>query len=246
MTDSQQLDSDHIAEELQKHVLDSNQVEEFLTQLAIHASKSLSRHGAPIHCGVTLLRHRRGDMAASSGPQAAFMDELQYKYDEGPCLSAARNGEVFHAPDLALETRWPEYITEIRDTGVESIMAVPFELLGEALGALNLYAEGTDAFDEDTRTLALAYAAQASASIRLAVRITGLANTAEDLKTAMTSRTIIDVAVGVIMGQNRCSQDEAFSILQRASNTRNIKLREIATRVVGNVAPGPVGTHFDG
>ncbi|WP_417215812.1 ANTAR domain-containing protein [Arthrobacter sp.] len=246
MMNSQRLDPQNVAEELQRHILDSAQVQEFLTQLAIHASDSLSRQGPRIHCGVTLLRDRRGDMAASSGPEAALMDELQYKYDEGPCLSAARNGEVFHAPHLSREKRWPEYIAEIRGTGVESIMAAPFDLLGEALGALNLYAEGAAAFDEDMQDLALAYAAQASASIRLAVRIAQLLDTTKDLKAALASRTVIDVAVGIIMGQNRCNQEEAFSILQRASSTRNMKLRDVAMRIVENVAPGDVGTHFDG
>lgn len=92
---------------------------------------------------------------------------------------------------------------------------------------------------------ALSYASQASASLRLAVRIAKLADRTEDLKAAMASRTVIDVAVGVIMGQNRCSQDEAFTILQRASSTRNIKVRELAARIVATAAPGQVSTHFE-
>lgn len=246
MESEEQVNSENVAEYLQKLVLDSEQAHDFLGQLAVHAAESLSRHGTTIHCGVTLLRQRRAATAASSSPKAKRMNEVQYRYDEGPCLSAARIGQVFHVPDLVRETRWPEYLHEIQDTGVGSILAVPFDLSGEALGALNLYAEEAQAFDEDTRILAAAYASQASNSLRLAVRITQLADTMDDLKSALASRTGIDVAVGIVMAQNRCTQDEAFAILQRASNTRNIKLRDVATRLVDSVSPGDVETHFDG
>ncbi|WP_372698181.1 GAF and ANTAR domain-containing protein [Arthrobacter sp. JSM 101049] len=245
MTENQHLDTETVAGHLQKFILDSEQTLDFLGRLAVHASGALSRNGALIHCGVTLLRERRAATAASSSPEAQRMDEVQYKYDEGPCLSAARDGVEFHAPDLAVETRWPEYLQEIQDAGIRSIMAVPMDLAGEALGALNFYAEAVHSFDDSTRAQALAYAAQAADSIRLAVRIAQQMDTLEDLKAAMASRTVIDVAVGVVMAQNRCSQNQAFAILQRASSTRNLKLRDVAAKVVGSIAAEDVVTHFD-
>jgi AmiR/NasT family two-component response regulator len=51
----------------------------------------------------------------------------------------------------------------------------------------------------------------------------------------MQSRTIIDMAVGVVMAQSGSSQDEAVRILTRASNSRNIKLRDVASTVVDSV-----------
>lgn len=235
----------HVADELQRLVLDSTHVQEFLTQLSRHAAESLSDGDITVHCGVTLLRDRRPGSVASSSERARYMDEMQHSFDEGPCLSAARNGAVFHASDLETETRWPLYIGQIRDAGISSIMAVPFNLEDEAQGALNLYGEHAHAFDVEKQAMALSYASQASASLRLAVRIAKLADRTEDLKAAMASRTIIDVAVGVVMGQNRCSQDEAFAILQRASSTRNVKLREVAARIVNAAGPGEVSTHFE-
>lgn len=78
---------------------------------------------------------------------------------------------MFHSPDLAAETRWSEYLQEVQDAGVRSIMAVPLDLAGEAVGALDRYAEAPHAFDDEPGTLCLSYAAQAADSIRLAVRI---------------------------------------------------------------------------
>lgn len=34
----------------------------------------------------------------------------------------------------------------------------------------------------------------------------------------MGNRSVIDLACGMIMAQNRCSKDEAFEVLTRASN----------------------------
>ena len=34
------------------------------------------------------------------------------------------------------------------------------------------------------------------------------------------------------MAQNRCSRDEAFALLRRASQHRNLKLREVARTVI--------------
>lgn len=66
------------------------------------------------------------------------------------------------------------------------------------------------------------------------------------MRTAMDSRTAIDLAVGANMGQNRCSQDEAIAILRAASQGRNMKLRDLAVNLLASLGQtGPVRTHFD-
>ena len=48
------------------------------------------------------------------------------------------------------------------------------------------------------------------------------------------------------MGQNRCSQAEAMSILTKASSSRNQKLRLVAEKLVESFVPEAPATHFDG
>jgi AmiR/NasT family two-component response regulator len=43
---------------------------------------------------------------------------------------------------------------------------------------------------------------------------------------------VIDQALGIIMGQRRCSADEAFSVLREVSQTSNVKLRDVAARLI--------------
>ena len=67
----------------------------------------------------------------------------------------------------------------------------------------------------------------------------------DEFKKFITRGNVIDLAVGIIMGQNRCSQDEAFSILKNASSSRNVKLREIAAGIVSSIGQGPAETFFE-
>jgi hypothetical protein len=55
------------------------------------------------------------------------------------------------------------------------------------------------------------------------------------LQEALASRSTIDQALGVLMAQNRCTRDQAFAILRRASQNRNIKLREVAGTLIQRV-----------
>jgi hypothetical protein len=58
------------------------------------------------------------------------------------------------------------------------------------------------------------------------------------LEARLASMPVIEQAKGIIMAQCRCSEDQAFDALRRASQRENIKLRDLAARVVAKTA-GP-------
>jgi AmiR/NasT family two-component response regulator len=43
---------------------------------------------------------------------------------------------------------------------------------------------------------------------------------------------VIDQAIGIIMAQNRCSADDAFQILRRASMNRNVKIQQLGADMI--------------
>ncbi|MDH6626144.1 hypothetical protein M2271_003961 [Streptomyces sp. LBL] len=55
----------------------------------------------------------------------------------------------------------------------------------------------------------------------------------------MQSRSVIDQALGVVMGQRRCTADEAFGVLWSASQHRNIKLRDLCAELITNLSGRP-------
>jgi len=231
-------------------VLSSSDVEEFLGELARVSARSLSEPGDEILCGITLLRQRKAATVASSSPAAQAMDELQYAYGDGPCMTASRKQEPVYVEDLESDGRWPQYAAAVRGHGFRSILALPFLLGSDTLesdtrAALNLYSHRPGRFDGRATELARDFVHQTSQALRLAVRFAQSSETAAHLKATLETRTGIDVAVGIIMAQNRCSQDEAFELLKSASSARNIKLHVVAAGIVESLGQGPARTHFD-
>ena len=80
----------------------------------------------------------------------------------------------------------------------------------------------------------------------MAINLHSARSLATDLRSALDSRTSINVACGVIMAQNRCSYQEAFSILAKASSHRNIKLRKVAEELLERLPEGAPHSHFGG
>ncbi|MCU1575154.1 MAG: response regulator receiver protein [Micrococcaceae bacterium] len=226
-------------------VLDSADVREFLSGLAAVAAQILSRPDNEVFCGVTLLRPRSKATVASSSIQALEMDEVQYAFDDGPCLRSARENAIYVIADFRDEPRFSGYPAAILESGVRSAVAVPVPLEGEAKAALDFYAVEPNTFDATAIAAARAFADQASKSLRLAVRMADLNDRAGQLQAAMASRTTINLAAGAIMAQNRCSHDDAMRILKKASSSRNIKLHDLAASMVASIAEGNVETHFE-
>lgn len=130
--------------------------------------------------------------------------------------------------------------------GVLSLASLPLALDDADCGVLSLYSDQPDAFGNEALAAAVAFAAQASKGLRLALRMQKLQDARDGLNAAMRSRTVIDLATGAIMAQSRCGQAEAFKVLREASNTRNTKLRDVASGVVSSLAGSPeTFTYFD-
>jgi AmiR/NasT family two-component response regulator len=53
----------------------------------------------------------------------------------------------------------------------------------------------------------------------------------------MQTRAPIEQAKGILMTQHRCTSEEAFKILIRLSQKRNMKLRVVAQELVDRATP---------
>ncbi|MDQ0867830.1 GAF domain-containing protein [Arthrobacter sp. V1I9] len=240
-----QLQPELLVDHLQDLVLKTGDVKVMLDELADFTALTLS-DPAVAFCSITLLQRKKPVTVASSEKGAVRLDETQYRAGDGPCLTAIREETVIHIPDMRREHRWPDYTAAALVEKVGSSLSVPLVLAGEAEAGLNMYSTRSHGFSgEDIETVE-SYAYHASKALRLAVRISQLAEAKNHLTATLESRTVIDLAAGAIMAQNRCSQDAAMRILKIASNTRNVKLREVAASVVASLSQDPkVRTHFD-
>ena len=230
---------------MQALLLESDDIQEFLQDFTDLLARQLSLGGPDRWCAVSLLRDRKAATAASSSPQALALDELQNSFTDGPCMTAIRADTVIRAGDLRSDGRWPEYAAAAQEQGVRAVLGLPFRLDDEAKAGLNVYSATPHDFDPSTVESIVLHVDQASSALRLAVRQALHSDTARDLRAAMKSRTVIDLAVGILMGRNRCGQEEAVEILKRASNHRNVKLRDLAAELVASVSTAPSTTSFE-
>lgn len=231
---------------LKELVLDSRDVVSFLTELTLLASSRLSAPGNRIHSGVTVIRRKRPEAVASNDAAARALDEIQNGFRDGPCLTALRNGTTLLIPDLAEERRWTRYVKAAQENGVSAILAVPLDLAGEAEAVMNLYSGCSNGFTAEDISTAEAFVNQAASSLRLVLRIAQLSEARTDLAMAMQSRTVIDMAIGAVMAENKCTRDVAFKVLSDASSSRNIKLRDVAATVIAAISgEQQIGTYFD-
>ncbi|MCE3245315.1 MAG: histidine kinase [Arthrobacter sp.] len=232
--------------ELQDILIGAESVDSFLAGLSRFAASTLSQSlGTDIECAVTLKRRRVTATVAGSSPRAVELDHIEQSVGDGPCIRALRTMAPEHIEDVATDTRWPEYQQRLAEVGIHSTLGVPLEIGNDASAALNFFASETRAFTAEAYDKAVGFGEAAAGTLQLAVRIGAAQNRAKDLEAAMKSRTAIDLACGVIMGQNRCSQDEAMAILSKVSSNRNQKLRDVAAEVLMKVSGSEVRTHFE-
>jgi len=176
---------------------------------------------------ITALRDGQGHSVTVSDEVARQVDQLQYRFAEGPCLSAAADASDYLLFDVENEPRWPQFAEATAAlTPVRSVLA--FRLAGARAAALNLYADRPNAFDSDDVDTATILAALTASLVAL--------NEAEDqaahLEAALESSRSIGMALGVLMSARKLTQEQAFTLLRVASQQLHRKLRSVAAEVV--------------
>ena len=162
---------------------------------------------------------------AASNDLPREVDELQGEVGEGPCLDAVFEQDVVSVPDMAGEQRWPRFAARAAEAGAASMLSFQLFIDAGDLGAMNLYSREPHAFDEESQRVGLPLAAHAAVALaRVQER--------EQLLTAMNSRDLIGQAQGILMERHKITADQAFQLLARASQDRNVKLRDLAEELI--------------
>jgi GAF domain-containing protein len=186
------------------------------------------------HCGVSLLADERVTTAAATDGTTLQLDGAQYMTGQGPCLEAARTGEIVRVDDMAQDGRFPQFATEATRLGINSTLSLPLLVKGVSIGALNIYGESMKAFDDVSEQLALRFARQASATLANVEIHDRTVTLVTQLNEALGSRSVIDQARGILIARTGCTADEAIDTLKQRSQRENRKLRDIAIEIVAD------------
>jgi GAF domain-containing protein len=182
----------------------------------------------------------RGDIAtaetvASSSERVWAIDDDQYAAGDGPCLEAARTGQVVRVSVEQATERWPEFTRSARAAGVASYLSAPLHVDEEFAGSLNLYSGQAHGFSDLDEALLRLYTTAAAAAIVNIRRYAQACALATQLSQALDSRAVIDQARGILMATHGIDAQQAFALLAKESQNTNVKLREVAARLVERV-----------
>ena len=176
---------------------------------------------------------------SSSDNRCADCETTGQSSGQGPGVSAIRRDRIVLVRDVGREERWPQWADRALSVGFRSAAAVPAQLSEDSVTVLVGYSEADDAWDPSALAAMARYAQELAHILTLSRRWVEQTQTNAHLKSALASRGTIGQAMGIIMAQNRCSADTAFSILRSASQHRNVKLRDVAASLVTSVSDAP-------
>ena len=181
--------------------------------------------------GIFLVEDGEAVTSVHTDPAVAEVDALQHHLGEGPCLDAIAHGLTFYADELGTDPRWPHFGPEAAAKGMRSVLALPL-LANGTLGALNCYAHYPQAFGVVDRARGLLLAALGGLASSAARSHEDEERQTGNLTAALVTRELIGQAQGILIERERITADQAFAILRQASQHLNVKLREVAQRLV--------------
>lgn len=216
-----------------------------------------ARHVPGCSGATSVLWH--GDEAsimAASHPDLSELAEVQLACRRGPMIDALAEGSQKSCPDTLTESRWPEYTSRALALGVRSSLTF-VHVSGEPSSAqatsaqlasgqntsgqntsgpiamtLTMYATRPRVLDASQVPVGELLIAFGSAVMRNASTYDAAQRTVRQLSEGADSRAVVDQAKGILMVGLSCSADEALQRMRAISQSRQIKVTEVARRIV--------------
>lgn len=177
------------------------------------------------HASLMIRRDAACSTVAVSDAVAHKIDKLELALDCGPCLDAIEEQTAQVATDLATGGRWPALVARVvAETPVRGALSIQVPVDRGNVGALNLFSDNADTFDETSVERASVLAAFATVAINAAA----YSEDAAGLRQGLASNRAIGKAIGMLMARDNVSDDEAFTILRRTSQDSNVKVADVA------------------
>jgi GAF domain-containing protein len=200
---------------------DSDTFEETVDKVLEFALKAVGGR----YAGVVFVRRGQVETVASTDEVVARLDQLQMQLGDGPDISLATNRGSVLVADTRTDPRWSRWSRAAAEAGVRSMVGSRLYVSGDVMGSLNVYASRPGTFSEEDQSVAQVLARHAAIALANVEEQSGLLR-------ALDSRKLLGMAEGILMERFGLNDDQAFDVLRRYSQNKNLKLREIAAIVV--------------
>ncbi|MBI3212257.1 MAG: GAF and ANTAR domain-containing protein [Mycobacterium sp.] len=186
--------------------------------------------------GVTIDLGGRTYTAVHTDQRTLRVDSEQYRAGEGPCLHASRTRTIVRVDSDDATTAWPQFAAAAREEGIRSFLAAPLFTAEQTLGSFNLYGRAPYAFNAfDVEVLDMLTAA-VSRAIGDFARFRSARDVATSIERALQTRAPIEQAKGMLMAIHQIDAEQAFGLLRKQSQERNVPLRTVAAEFVAQLS----------
>jgi GAF domain-containing protein len=197
-----------------------------ITALAAQEVPGCAGAGAMIWLGDDVVQ------SAASHPDVGALLEVQTVLRDGPQWQARQSREPVVIGDTLTEARWPRYGLAALEYGVRSSLAVRLGI-GATVLTVGLEAVWPHVFDQPaSEWLAVMLAEQLAVALGNAEHYEEAAREAAQMRRALDSWGVISQAKGMLMQAYGCDAATAFDKLRRVSQQSQLKLAEVARRLI--------------
>jgi signal transduction protein with GAF and PtsI domain len=212
-------------------LLDDFDVVELLTELTERCTELLDIQAAGFLLADPLHQLR---LLAATSQQVREIELFQLQADEGPCVDCYASGEPVSVANIqqAME-RWPRFVPAAVEAGFASVHAVPMRAAGIVLGALGLF--GTRSGELNKADLLVSQTLTHVACVAILQEHPPTpATVMPQLRSALTSRVIIEQAKGFLHETLDVSVEEAFQLMRSYARAEGERLTDVASRLISD------------
>ncbi|WP_225801289.1 GAF domain-containing protein [Streptomyces sp. NK15101] len=190
----------------------------------------------PMDAAGVMLANARGRLrpVVATDDRAAVTELFQTQIDEGPCIEAYETGTPVHVEDFAAyEERWPSFVPVVRAAGYASAHALPLQVRGQRIGALNLLSHTATSLSPSETGILRGLANVAAAAVvtwnRDLVRPTDIASRSY---AALSAKALLDTAAGMIAATEDITPLEAARRLRAYAALHHRRPTDVAEELV--------------
>jgi GAF domain-containing protein len=150
----------------------------------------------------------------------------------GPIVEAVTFREPRQLGDVVEDQRWPAFSTQLVNAGYRSCLSLPLSTRSDDSAVLTLLSRQPAQFDESSYDVVMLLTLHAGVAFDNASIYHESLELVGQLRTALRTRSLVGRAQGMLMRHFGYDSDMAFTALRRASQNRNVKLRDLANQLV--------------
>jgi signal transduction protein with GAF and PtsI domain len=164
---------------------------------------------------------------ATQSMSEEYLKERSLKLGEGVVGYVAQENRPMMIYNVLKEPRYKEKELARRE-GLVSLLSVPMCVKDKVIGVINCYTSSPHKFTKSEIEVLTTVASQAA----IAIENAGLIMKAKSIEDELISRKLVERAKGILMKEQRLSEEEAFRKLQKKSMDLRKSMREIAEAVI--------------